>query len=290
MTTTERPAADDGLQRVPAAYTGALPRAVGMVPGPIRGFVNEAAGMGQLLGQVLWSAVRRPTGYWGAVLTDMYETLRRSWLPISLALFGFLMFLSILTVQFFAMVGASQLFGPLLFLQSMRTFTVWILTIVVAGVIGAALTTEIGTRKVREEIDAMEVMGIDPIRDLAVPRVISVMLITVLLTVPSLLVTLISMQVGAAYITHMSAAHFYSNVFSNLGVVDVVSVMLNATIAGLLIGTVCCYKGFAAAGGAIGLGRAVNQAVVIAFLAVFVQQLAYTALYFGLYPDVGSFR
>lgn len=290
MTTTNEPAAraDDG--ELPLAYTGALPRAVGAVPRPVRGFVNEAAGMGILLGQVVWSAVRRPTGYWGAVLDDMYETLRRSWLPISAALFGFLVFMSILTVQFFAMVGASQLFGPLLYLQSMRSFTVWILTVVVAGVIGAALTTEVGTRKVREEIDAMEVMGIDPIRDLAVPRIISVTLITVLLAVPSLLVTLISMQVGAKFVTHMSASHFYSNVFSNVGVVDVASVMINMFIAGLLIGTVCCYKGFAAAGGAIGLGRAVNQAVVIAFLAVFVQQLAYNALYFGLYPDVGSFR
>ena len=292
MTTSSNTATavDPNQDHLPSAYSGALARAVGAVPGPIRGFVNEAAGMGQLLGEVAWSAVRHPRGYWGAVLDDMYLTLRRSWLPISAALFGFLVFMSILTVQFFAMVGASQLFGPLLFLQSMRSFTVWILTVVVAGVIGAALTTEVGTRKVREEIDAMEVMGIDPIRDLAVPRVISVTLITVLLAVPSLLVTLLSMQVGAAFVTHMSASHFYSNVFSNVSVVDVTSVMVNMFIAGVLIGTVCCYKGFAAAGGAIGLGRAVNQAVVIAFLAVFVQQLAYNALYFGLYPDVGSFR
>lgn len=285
-----RPAPQGRSTHVPQAYRGLGSRVVGHIPGPVRGFVVEAGGMAQLLGRILWSAARHPTGYWSDVLDDMYQTLRRSWLPISAALFGFLLFMSILTVQFFAMVGASSLFGPLLYLQSVRSFMVWILTVVVAGVIGASLTTEIGTRKVREETDAMEVMGIDPIRELAVPRVVSVTLITILLAVPAMLVTLVSMQAGASFVTHMDAAEFHSNVFSNLSPVDVGSVMVNMVFAGLLIGTVCCYKGFSAAGGAIGLGRAVNQAVVIAFVGVFVQQLAYNALYFGLYPNVGSFR
>jgi phospholipid/cholesterol/gamma-HCH transport system permease protein len=292
VTSSQQTVDDDPapIEHVPEAYRSFSSRAVGTVPSPVRGFIGEAGGMAQLLGRILWSAVRHPTGYWGAVLDDMYQTLRRSWLPIALALFGFLLFMSILTVQFFAMVGASSLFGPLLYLQSVRSFMVWILTVVVAGVIGASLTTEIGTRKVREETDAMEVMGIDPIRELAVPRVVSVTLITVLLAVPSMIVTLVSMQAGASFVTHMDSAEFYFNVFSNLSPVDVASVLVNMVIAGLLIGTVCCYKGFAAAGGAIGLGRAVNQAVVIAFLGVFVQQLAYQALYFGLYPNVGAFR
>ena len=82
--------------------------------------------------------------------------------PIAAALFGFLVFMSILTVQFFDMAGATQLFGPLLFLQSMRTFTMWIDSMVVAGVIGTALTADVGARKVREEIDAMDGHGHRP--------------------------------------------------------------------------------------------------------------------------------
>src|SRR3546814_2757963 len=76
---------------------------------------------------------------------------------------------------------------------------------VVAGVIGTALTADVGARKVREEIDAMMVMGIDPVRDLAVPRVLSITFITTLLAVPSLLVTILSMQIGATYVAGMPA-------------------------------------------------------------------------------------
>jgi phospholipid/cholesterol/gamma-HCH transport system permease protein len=66
--------------------------------------------------------------------------------------------------------------------------------------------------------------------------------------------------------------------------------VLNCFLAGLLIGVVCCYKGLTAAGGAMGLGRAVNQAVVIAFVALFVMQLGYNALILGFFPGLGEFR
>lgn len=263
---------------------------VGRMPRFIRGPVTEAGGMAQLLGRIVRSAVRHPRGYWGAVVEDMHATIKRAWIPIVFALFGFLIFMSILTVQFFDMAGANQLFGPLLLLQSMRTFTIWINSMVVAGVIGTALTADVGARKVREEIDAMMVMGIDPVRDLAVPRVLSITFITTLLAVPSLLVTIVSMNLGGLYVAAMPSAHFYSNLFANVSPGSIVAVIVQSFLIGLLIGTVCCYKGFTASGGAIGLGRSVNQAVVIAFLAVWVLQLAFNAVLLGLFPNLGAFR
>lgn len=246
--------------------------------------------MAWLLARIVWSAVRYPRGYWSAVFQDMHDTIKRAWLPVSAAIFGFLVFLAILAVQFFDMVGAESLAGPLLFLVSTRSMTLWVDSMVVAGVIGAALTADIGSRKVREELEAMEVMGIDPVRELAVPRVISLTLITTMLSVPSMFVTVVSVQLGTAYIAHMPASDFYYNVYVNLSPLDVVAVVMNSLIAGLLIGTVCCYKGFVAGGGAVGLGRMVNQAVVISFVSLFVFQLAYQAVYLGLFPELGDFR
>lgn len=271
-------------------YDGRANKLIGALPARLRGPVAEAGGMVQLLGRIVWSAVSSPRGYWYEVADDMYATMKRAWLPVVAALFGFLIFMSILTVQFFDMAGASQLFGPLLLLQSMRTFTMWIDSMVVAGVIGTALTADVGARKVREEIDAMQVMGIDPVRDLAVPRVLSITFITTLLAVPSLLVTVFSMQLGAMYVARMPTSHFYSNLFANVSGVSVLSVVVESFLVGLLIGTVCCYKGFTASGGAIGLGRSVNQAVVIAFLSVWVLQLAYNAFLLGFFPGLGAFR
>ncbi|MCW2800803.1 MAG: Phospholipid/cholesterol/gamma-HCH transport system permease protein [Aeromicrobium sp.] len=271
-------------------YNGRGSRYLAVLPKSLRGPIAEAGGMVQLLIQILRSAVTRPSGYWNAVIDDMHQTVKQAWLPIAAALFGFLIFMSILTVQFFAMAGATQLFGPLLFLQAIRTFTMWIVSMVVAGVIGTALTADIGARKVREEIDAMMVMGIDPIRDLAVPRVISLTLITTLIAVPSMLVTMVSMQLGASYVAQQPSANFYSNLFANVSPGQIVAVLLNCFLVGLLIGTICCYKGLTASGGPIGLGRSVNHAVVTSFIAVWVLQLAFNAMQLGLFPSMGSFR
>ncbi len=265
-------------------------QAVGLVPAFLRVRVIEAGGMVLLLARVVGSAVRHPRGYWTDAAEHMWETLRRAWLPISAALFGFLIFMSVMSVQFFDMVGASQLFGPLLFLQSIRTFTMWINSMVVAGVVGTALTADIGARRVREELDAMRVMGIDPIRDLGVPRVVSITAITAIVAVPSIIVTMVSMQVGAAFVAGMPAVDFYSNLFANISGIEIASVVVNSVLVGLLIGTVCLYKGLHASGGASGLGKSVNQAVVTSFVAIWILQLAYNAVFLGLFPNLGVMR
>lgn len=271
-------------------YGGRLSRAVGLCPAPVRRSVSEAGGITRLLVTVLWSAIRHPRGYWEDVIEEMAYTIRRSWISITAALFGFLLALSVPSMQFVQLAGVGELYGPLLLTQSTRTFTVWVATLLVAGVIGAAITAELGSRKVREELDAMQVMGIDPIRTLVVPRVVSVVLITTLLSIPAELITMVSCQIGASYIGGLSAAEFYNFLWLNMSTVEVVSMVCNCFLAGLLIGAVCCYKGLSAAGGAIGLGKAVNQAVVISFVSLFVMQLGYNAIILGFFPGLGAFR
>lgn len=271
-------------------YDSWASHAVALVPAFVRTRLIEAGGMTLLLARVVGSAVLHPRGYWTDTADHIWSTLMRAWLPIAAALFGFLIFMSVMSVQFFDMVGASQLFGPLLFLQSIRTFTMWINAMVIAGVVGTALTADIGARRVREELDAMRVMGIDPIRDLGVPRVVSITAITAIIAVPSLIVTMVSMQLGAAFVAGMPAADFYSNLFANISGIEVASVVVNSVLVGLLIGTVCLYKGLHASGGASGLGRSVNQAVVTSFVGIWILQLAYNALFLGLFPNLGVMR
>lgn len=271
-------------------YAGRLSHSVAYVPSFGRDFVIQAGGMSQLLARILVSAIREPKGYWHLVLEDMYMTIRRSWAPIAAAVAGFLLFLSISVVQFFQLVGATSLFGPLIFIETARMFAIWIDAMVIAGVVGASMTAELGARKVREELDAMEVMGINPTRELAVPRVISLTLILTLVSIPSLLVALASLAIAAFVVAGMPPSDFFNNVFIVVFPLDILAFVINSVLVGLLIGTVCCYKGLTASGGAIGLGRAVNQAVVISFTGVFVLQIAYQALVLGLFPSLGEIR
>jgi phospholipid/cholesterol/gamma-HCH transport system permease protein len=272
-------------------YAGNLSRATSRLPASVRNVAGEAGGMATLLGKVLWSAIRHPRGYWGAVLDETHFTIKRSWLSITIALAGFLMALAVPSVQFISVAGVGELYGPLLVVQSTRSFTVWVSTLLVAGVVGAACTAELGSRKVREELDAMEVMGIDPVRELVVPRIVAIAFITTLLAIPAELITVLSSQLGSTLIGGVPAADFYGAfVWTTMSTVEVVALLANCFLAGLLIGAVCCYKGLSAAGGAIGLGRAVNQAVVTAFIALFVMQLGYNALILGFFPGLGAMR
>jgi phospholipid/cholesterol/gamma-HCH transport system permease protein len=271
-------------------FSGQLNTAVSYIPKPARSVIGEAGGMAHLLVTVLWSAIRHPRGYWSDVVDEMHYTIKRSWISITAALFGFLLALSVPSMQFVQLAGVGELYGPLLLTQSTRTFTVWVATLLVAGVIGAAITAELGSRKVREELDAMQVMGIDPIRTLVVPRVVSVALITTLLSIPAELITILSSQFSSWYIGGIQPAEFYSFLWLNMSTTEVVAMVVNCLLAGLLIGSVCCYKGLSAAGGAMGLGKAVNQAVVISFVALFVMQLGYNALILGVFPGLGAFR
>lgn len=274
----------------PAAYAGTLSRWVGFAPGSIRKVALEIGGMAQLMGRVGWSAVRRPRGYWLDVFDEMYKTLRQAWFAVVVAVFGFLIFMSIMAILFISTVGAEQLFGPLILLQSMRSFTVWINAMVVAGVVGAALTADLGARKIREELDALEVLGVDTTRSLVLPKVVSVTLMTGLLSIASLMITIVSAQIGGDYVGHLPASDFYSNLYITVTPVEVVSVVINSLFAGFIIGAVCCYKGVTAQGGPTGLGRAVNQAVVVSFVAIWVFQLFYNALVLSLFPDLGNLR
>jgi phospholipid/cholesterol/gamma-HCH transport system permease protein len=252
--------------------------------------VAEAGGMSELLVRVVWSGIRHPRGYWQDVFEEMSFAIKRSAISISVAVFGFLMALSIPSMQFVSLAGVGELYGTILIVHSLRSFTVWVATLMVAGVIGASITAELGSRKVREELDAMQVMGIDPVRTLVLPRIISVTLVTALLSIPATVITVFTMQASAKLIGGLQAAEFYSTLWLSLTPLEVVAMVLNCALAGLLIGVVSCYKGLTAAGGATGLGRAVNQAVVISFVSLFVMELGYNAVVLGLFPGLGGIR
>ncbi|HWJ82476.1 MAG TPA: ABC transporter permease [Nocardioides sp.] len=263
---------------------------LGLLPGAVRRPVAEVGGMSRLLVVALASAVRHPRGYWGEVALDMRDTIQRSWLAITVALSAFLVALSIPAVQFVSNAGVAELYGPLLIVTSTRTFTVWVAALLMAGVVGASATAELGARKVREELDAMNVMGIDPVRALVVPRIVSITLMTTLLAVPAEVITLLTAQFAAWYVAGINAPQFYSFVWLNLGPTELAALVVNCALSGLLIATVCCYKGLHASGGSIGLGRAVNQAVVQCFLAIFAMQLGFNAILLGLFPGLGEFK
>jgi phospholipid/cholesterol/gamma-HCH transport system permease protein len=251
----------------------------------------EVGAMTQFLGRVLGSAVRHPRGYWGDVRDQMADVLKLCWVPmiVSTTAFG-LGAPGLQGGNIFLLFGIPERLGSFFIMASVREFAPWINAMVVAGVIGTAMTADLGARRIREEIDAMEVLGVDPIRALIVPRVIAVTIMTGLLDLIALSCGVLGGYIAAVPILGANQSEFFASFWDNATTTDMWASVLKTTLFGLIIGIVCSYKGFHAGGGPAGVGRAVNQAVVIAFAAIWILDYVFTTILLGLNPGMMVYK
>lgn len=157
-------------------------------------------------------------------------------------------------------------------------------SLLVAGAAGSAVAADIGSRTIREEIDAMEVLGINPIQRLVVPRVLAMILVAMLLNG---LVAVIG--IGGGYVFNVVLQNgtpgAYLASFSALAQLpDLYISTIKAAIFGVIAGVVAAYKGTQPQGRPEGRGDAVNQSVVITFLLLFLANLIITAVYLQIVP------
>lgn len=251
----------------------------------------QAGEMTQLMVQVLASAIRRPVGYWSDVRDQMFAILKLCWLPmiISTTAFG-LGAPGLQGGNLYSLFGIPERLGSFFIMASVREFAPWINAMVVAGVMGTAVTADLGARRIREEIDAMEVLGVDPIRSLVLPRVLALMFMTGLFDLIALCFGVLGGYIAAVPILGANPSAYFGSFFDNATTSDIWGSVVKTTIFGLIIGVVCCYKGLRAEGGPIGVGRAVNQAVVIAFAAIWIFNYVFTTILLGLNPDMQVYK
>ena len=277
-----------GSVAIPRRTVGGHIRAAGR---GVRSPLQQAGEMAELLAMVVSSAVRHPRGYWGDVRDQLFEVLKLCWFPMAVACVAFGFGAPGLQAgNLFILFGIPERLGSFFVMASVREFAPWINAMVVAGVVGSAITADLGARRIRDEIDAMEVLGVDPIRALVLPRVLAVTLITGLLDVVALCFGLLGGFIAAVPILGANPWAFYNSLFANLTTPDIWGSVVKTTLFGLIIGVVCCYKGMYAKGGAIGVGRAVNQAVVVAFALIWVVNVVFTNILLGLNPSIQVFK
>lgn len=262
------------------------PAPTGGIVGAVKAPLQQAGEMLMLLARVLRSAILHPRGYWGDVRDQMFETLKLCWIPMAFACtaFGFGA-PGLQGGNIYNLFGIPERLGSFFVMASVREFAPWINAMVVAGVVGTAITADLGARRIREEIDAMEVLGMDPIRALILPRIIAVTIMTGLLDVIALLFGVLGGYLASIEF-HATTPAFTQNFFANATTVDIWASVLKTTLFGLIIGTVSCYKGFKASGGPAGVGRAVNQGVVISFAAIWIINFIFTTILLGLAPGI----
>lgn len=240
---------------------------------------------------VIWSAIRHPYGYWSDVRDQTYDALKLCWFPliISSTVFG----LGVVGIQagsLLNLLGVPERLGSLMVVGSVREFGPWIDAMIVAGVVGTAITADLGARRTREEIDAMEVLGVDPLRALVVPRVIAMVIVTALMDMLSLACGTLGGYLGAVPFHGANSSAFFAQFFANATTTDMWATIVKTALFGLIVGVVCSYKGYRAGGGPVGVGRAVNQGVVIAFSSIWIFNAVFTATLLGLNPAMQVFK
>jgi len=247
---------------------------------------EELGDMMILAGRTISAGLRPPYPYGGELVAQFLFVLRLVWFPLLVSTIAIDYGApGLQAAGFLKLFGALDFLGGFFVIEVVREIGPLITAIVVAGVGGTAITADLGARKVREELDALQVLGVDPIKNLVVPRFLSLMIVTGLFNMFAILFGLFG-GILAEVEYGGSLGPFWTNLFDNANVTDLWGSVLKTTIFGAIIAIVACYKGMTASGGAEGVGRAVNQAVVISFLVFGAFNYIFTQTLLATHPQI----
>jgi phospholipid/cholesterol/gamma-HCH transport system permease protein len=195
-------------------------------------------------------------------------------LPL-VAVTGFIMGL-VLTMQLrpsMLSYGVESQLPVMVSLALVREIGPVITALIFAGKISSGIGAELGSMKVTEQIDAMEVSGTNPFKYLVVTRVLATTMMLPILTVMSDGISLYGSYLGVNIKGHTSLTLYFFQVFHSLGYSDVLPAIIKTVFFGFAIGIIGCYKGYNSSKGTEGVGRSANAAVVISSLLVFIIDL-----------------
>jgi phospholipid/cholesterol/gamma-HCH transport system permease protein len=278
--------------RPPQRAATALPRNT-RAPGSaaINGTLVQTGGMVLLAVTALRLAFRRPVKWVPNLIDEAYLLVVRCSFPLSVAVFAFgFSTIGVEAGGVFKALGATDRAGGIFITGAVREVATWATAMVVAGVGGTAICADLGARKIREELDALSVLGVNPVKELVVPRMFALAVITPLLNLVGVLFILISGFAVMSLLFNVSPAAFHASLAANFTPVELFGSVLKTTIFGIIIAVVCCYKGLNVSGGPQGVGRAVNQAVVISFAALWIFNYAFTSVLLAQFPALQGLR
>ncbi len=242
------------LTAISSAKAGAPVRALG-------GFFAMAL-------DTLVSIPRRPFA-WREFLLQSWFVARVSLLPTLMLAIPFTVLLvftfNILLIEF----GAADYSGTGAAFGTVTQIGPVVTVLVVAGAGATSMCADLGARTIREELDALRVMGVDPIQSLVVPRVLAATVVATLLSSVVILVGLVGSFFFAVFVQHVTPGSFIGGLTVLTHAADVVISFIKAALFGLAAGLIACYKGVSVGGGPAGVGNAVNETVVYTFMALF---------------------
>lgn len=219
------------------------------------------------------------------------EFIEQAWFLVSVSLlptllialpFGLVLVLEVGSLA--NQIGAPSFVGSVDAVGTVREAAPLIVAIVLAGAGGSAVCADLGARTIRDEIAALQVMGIDEVERLVAPRVLAMVVTSVLLNGIVAMAGIISGYIADVTVLHGTAGGFLNSFTTFAQPQDIIESELKAIVFGVLAAVVASYKGLNVRRGPAGVGEAVNQAVVVTGVALFVVNLILTEIFLILVP------
>ncbi len=223
---------------------------------------------GKTLGWMIGGLAKRES--WRLLMPQLYEVGYRS-LPVILITGGFVgAVIAVQAIEQFRAVGLESRMGAVVNLSVVRELGPVLAGIMLAGRIGGALTAQLGTMNVTEQIDALRSMGVDPIRYLVAPRVLACFLLTPFLTLYADLTGSFGGWFVSVVQSGVDPGPYWDYTRQAVDNFDLFSGVIKAFFFGAALGLISCFKGFYCRAGAEGVGKACTEAFVASFIAILV--------------------
>lgn len=222
----------------------------------------------------------KPPFAWREFLLQTWFVARVSIIPTLMLAIPFTVLvvftLNVLLVEF----GAADFSGTGAATAAVTQIGPVVTVLVVAGTGATAMCADLGARTIREELDALRVLGIDPVHRLAVPRVLAATVVAVSLVSLVTLVGLAGSFVFSVFVQHVTPGAFVAGLTLLTRLPDLVLGLVKGALFGMAAALIACYKGMSVGGGPQGVGNAVNETVVYSFIALFAINIVATAVFY----------
>jgi phospholipid/cholesterol/gamma-HCH transport system permease protein len=236
---------------------------------PVKKFLLELQETAELFFTTVWELRKAPR--YPAEIVHQMDLIGVGSLPIIL-LTGFFTggVLVLQGYQTLAYYGGQSETGRLVAATLIRELGPVLTALMVAGRVGSAISAELGSMVVSQQIDAMRALGTDPLRKLVAPRLIALLVTLPLLTVAADIVGLIGGGFVGQTLFNLSQNVYINSVRNGIVVEDVIGGVIKPVFFALIIGLVSCYKGLSTEGGTVGVGRSTTSAVVVSSIVIII--------------------
>ena len=290
------PVATVGAGRVEARDAGpyvpsVLPRGTRRRPADppfekILSFVGDLGTMVATALEALRLGLRRGVPV-GEFFDQCWFLARVTTVPLILVSIPFGMVIALEVGSLLQQIGAQSQLGAAMVLAVVREQAPVATALLIAGAGGSAMCADLGSRRIRDEISAMEVMGVQPLHRLVLPRLLAAAVVAVLLDGVVSVAGIAGGLYFGVHTIHITSSSFFATFGELSQPADLWIALFKAATFGFIAAMVACHKGLTAKGGPKGVGDAVNQAVVVTFILAFFVNFVLTVLYFNFVPQKG---